>query len=96
MQYSLDLAKKEVKRLKRVHEKLKEYGFEDLSSLDDATLEKVLLKEEEKSEQKSQNTILNNPERYIPIRVGSAISRRRKKGYTIKYIRASNLKKKPE
>ena len=51
--YSLYLAKKEeVKRLKRVHEKLKEYGFEDLSLLDDATLEKVLLKKEKKSEQK--------------------------------------------
>jgi len=52
-QYSLALAKKdEAKRIKRVHEKLKEYGFEDLSLLDDATLEKVLLKKEKKSEQK--------------------------------------------
>lgn len=42
-------------------------------------------------EQKSQNTILNNPDRYIPIRIDSAISRRGKKGYTIKYIRASDI-----
>ena len=53
IQYSLDIAKKdEAKRIKRVHEKLKEYGFEDLSLLDDATIEKVLLKKEKKSEQK--------------------------------------------
>lgn len=51
--YSLDLAKKEeVKRIERVHEKLKEYGFEDLTKLDDETIEKVLLKKEKKSEQK--------------------------------------------
>lgn len=51
--YSLDLAKKEeVKRIERVHEKLKEYGFEDLAKLDDETIEKVLLKKEKKSEQK--------------------------------------------
>ena len=30
-------------------------------------------------EGKSQNTILNNPDRYIPIRIDSAISRRGKK-----------------
>ena len=51
--YSLDLAKKEeVKRIERVHEKLKEYGFEDLAKLDDETIEKVLLKKEKKPEQK--------------------------------------------
>ena len=51
--YSLDLAKKEeVKRIERVHEKLKEYGFEDLAKLDDGTIEKVLLKKEKKPEQK--------------------------------------------
>jgi len=51
--YSLDLAKKEeAKRIERVHEKLKEYGFEDLTKLDDETIEKVLLKKEKKSEQK--------------------------------------------
>jgi hypothetical protein len=51
--YSLDLAKKEeAKRIERVHEKLKEYGFEDLAKLDDETIEKVLLKKEKKSEQK--------------------------------------------
>lgn len=50
-EYSLDLAKKdEAKRIKRVHEKLKEYGFEDLSKLDNATIEKVLLKKEKKAE----------------------------------------------
>ena len=51
--YSLDLAKKEeAKRIERVHEKLKEYGFEDLAKLDDETIEKVLLKKEKKPEQK--------------------------------------------
>lgn len=51
--YSLDLAKKEeVKRIERVHEKLKEYGFEDLAKIDDETIEKVLLKKEKKPEQK--------------------------------------------
>ena len=51
--YSLDLAKKEeIKRIERVHEKLKEYGFEDLAKLDDETIEKVLLKKEKKPEQK--------------------------------------------
>ena len=51
--YSLDLAKKEeAKRIERVHEKLKEYGFEDLTKLDDETIEKVLLKKEKKPEQK--------------------------------------------
>lgn len=53
IQYSLDLAKKdEAKRIERVHEKLKEYGLEDLAKLDNETIEKVLLKKEKKAEPK--------------------------------------------
>lgn len=52
-QYSLSIAKKEeAKRIARVHEKLKEYWLEDLAKLDDATIEKVLLKKEQKTVQK--------------------------------------------
>lgn len=51
IQYSLDLAKKEeAHRIARVHEKLKEYGFEDLGQLDNATIEQILLHKEKKAE----------------------------------------------
>lgn len=51
--YSLSIAKKdEAERIQRVHEKLKEYGFKDCSTVDQEEIEKTLLKKEEKTEKR--------------------------------------------